>query len=76
MAKLTTKTRNAIPTKDFALGGRRYPIEDKSHARNALSRVSQHGSPEEKSEVRAKVHRKYPGIGEKKDGKKAERKRG
>jgi hypothetical protein len=64
--KLTTKTRNAIPSKDFAIGGRRYPIENKSHARNALSRVSQNGSSEEKSEVRAKVHAKYPAIGEKK----------
>ncbi len=65
MAKLTTKTRNAIPTKSFALPGRRYPIEDKSHARNALSRVSGNGSPAEKAKVRAAVHRKYPDIGKK-----------
>ena len=63
MAKLTTKARKAIPAGDFALPGRRYPIEDKSHARNALARVSQHGSPAEKAKVRAKVRRKYPGIG-------------
>lgn len=63
MAKLTTKARKAIPTKSFALPGRRYPIEDKNHARNALARVSQHGTPAEKSRVRAAVHRKYPGIG-------------
>jgi hypothetical protein len=62
--KLTTKTRDKIPSKDFALGGRRYPIEDKSHARNALSRVSQNGSPTEKARVRAKVHAKFPAIGE------------
>ncbi len=61
--KLTTKTRNAIPTKSFALPGRRYPIEDKSHARNALSRVAQNGTPAEKATVRAKVKRKYPSIG-------------
>jgi hypothetical protein len=65
MAKLTTKTRAAIPGKEFALPGRRYPIEDKAHARNALSRVSQNGSPAEKATVRAKVHRKFPGIGSK-----------
>jgi len=64
MAKLTTKARKAIPTKSFALPGRRYPIEDKSHARNALARVSQHGSPAEKSKVRAAVRRKYPSIGQ------------
>ncbi len=63
MAKLKAATRRALPSKDFALPGRRYPIEDPSHARNALSRVSQHGTAEEKSEVRAKVHRKYPSIG-------------
>ena len=62
MAKLTTKARNAIPSKDFALGGRRYPIEDKAHARNALARASQHASPAEKSKIDAAVHRKYPGI--------------
>jgi hypothetical protein len=65
MAKLTAKTRNAIPGKDFALPGRRYPIEDKSHARNALSRVSGNGTSAEKAKVRAAVHRKYPGIGKK-----------
>ena len=62
MAKLTTKARKAIPTKSFALPGRRYPIEDASHARNALARVSQHGSSEEKAKVRAAVHSKYPSI--------------
>ena len=66
MAKLTAKTRNAIPGKDFALAGRRYPIEDKSHARNALARVSGNGSPAEKAAVRAKVHRKFPDIGKSK----------
>jgi hypothetical protein len=64
MAKLTSKARNALPKKDFALPGGRYPIEDASHARNALARVSQHGSSEEKARVRAKVHSKFPGIGE------------
>lgn len=61
---LTTKARNALPTKDFAVPGERaYPINDKSHARNALARVSQFGSPEEKAKVRSAVKRKYPGIG-------------
>ncbi len=62
MAKLTTEARKAIPTKSFALPGRRaYPIEDESHARDALARAS--GKPEE-AEVRAAVHRKFPGIGD------------
>ena len=63
MAKLTTKARKKIQTKNFALPGRKYPIEDKSHAQNALARVSQFGSPAEKAKVRGKVARKYPGLG-------------
>jgi hypothetical protein len=40
MAKLTTKARKEIPAKDFAGPDRSYPIEDRSHARNALARAS------------------------------------
>lgn len=62
MAKLTTAQRRAIPSEDFAGPDRSYPINDASHARNALARVSQHGTPALKSRVRAAVKRKYPGI--------------
>jgi hypothetical protein len=62
MAKLKAATRNKLPAKDFAGPDRSYPIEDLNHARNALARVSQHGSPELKVRVRAKVRRKFPGI--------------
>jgi len=65
MAKLTSKARKAIKTSNFALPGRRYPVEDRSHAQNALARVSQFGTPSEKARVRAKVHAKYPGMGKK-----------
>ena len=65
MAPLTTKSRNKLPAKSFAGPDRSYPINDPSHARNALARVSQHGSPELKAKVRAKVHAKYPSIGQK-----------
>lgn len=65
MTKLTSKARNSLPATDFAVKGRKYPIEDKSHARNALSRVSANGSPAEKAEVRSKVRAKFPDIGEK-----------
>lgn len=66
MAKLTAKKRNALKTSSFAEPGKRaYPINDPSHARNALARVSQHGTPAEKAKVRAAVHRKYPSIGKK-----------
>lgn len=63
MAKLTTDARKHLPAKAFALPGGRYPIPDANHARNALSRISQFGNPEEKSEVRSKVHSNFPGIG-------------
>jgi hypothetical protein len=62
MSKLTSSERNKLPASSFALPGGRYPIEDESHARNALARVAQHGTPEEEATVRAKVARKYPGI--------------
>lgn len=61
--RLTAKERNALPGQSFALPGRRYPIENPSHARNALARVSQYGDASEKAKVRAAVHREYPGIG-------------
>lgn len=62
MSKLNAKARNALPGQDFALPGRRYPIEDANHARDALSRVSANGTPEEKAKVRAAVARKFPGM--------------
>jgi hypothetical protein len=72
MAELTTKARKKLPKSQFALPGKgegpqgkgagSYPIPDKAHARNALARVSQHGSPSEKAAVRAKVKKKYPDI--------------
>lgn len=62
--KLSYKERENLPSHDFAIpGSRSYPIHDEAHARNALARVSQFGSPEEKARVRAAVHRKYPHIG-------------
>jgi hypothetical protein len=65
MAKLTAKTRNAIPTKEFAGPDRSYPIENESHARNALARSSGKAIA---PKIRAAVHNKYPGIKQKKLG--------
>lgn len=64
MARLTAAHRRALPRSEFAGPSRSYPINDANHARNALARVSQYGSPAVKAEVRAKVHREYPGIGQ------------
>ena len=69
MSVLSSKTRKKMPKSEFALPAKKhggkggYPIPDLSHARNALSRVSQFGSSSEKSAVRAKVHAKFPGVG-------------
>jgi len=66
--KLTAAARNKIKGSNFALPGRRYPINDPSHARAALSMAAKHASPAEQKRIRAAVHRKYPSIG--KGGKK------
>lgn len=64
MARLTAAARKRLPSSAFAEpGSRKYPVNDKSHARNALSRVAQFGSSAEKSTIRAKVRKKFPGIG-------------
>jgi hypothetical protein len=60
-AKLTSEARKHLPKGDFVFpGAKRYPIEDESHARNALARSS--GKSDE-ARVRAAVHAKYPNIG-------------
>ncbi|MGC2403547.1 MAG: DUF6582 domain-containing protein [Acidobacteriaceae bacterium] len=66
MAKLTSAARKAVPTKSFAEPDKRkYPIENEAHARNALARVAQSGTPAEKAKVKAAVKKKYPSIGKK-----------
>ena len=70
--KLSYKERQNLPKGAFALPGKgsgpegkqggSYPIPDESHARNALARVSQHGSEAEKATVRRAVHKKFPDI--------------
>jgi hypothetical protein len=66
MAKLSSTARKALPTKSFAEPGKRkYPIENEAHAKNALSRVAQSGTPAEKAKVKAAVKKKYPSIGKK-----------
>jgi hypothetical protein len=73
-AVLTAASRAKISKKNFAIPQKaenagekkksgNYPIPDKKHARAALSLVSQHGTPEEKAQVRAKVHAKFPELG-------------
>ncbi len=61
---LSTKDRKKLNKKSFALPGKRkYPIPDKAHARNALARVAQSGTPAEQKKVKAAVKRRFPSIG-------------
>lgn len=62
MAKLTTAARNALPDSAFAGPNRSYPVEDASHARNALARGAQNAGPKLQSKIKAKVERKFPKI--------------
>ena len=66
MSKLTTNSRKHMKASSFALPGKRYPIPDLAHARNALARVAQNGTPAEKAKVRAAVHRKFHSLAKKK----------
>lgn len=63
MTVLTAKTRAKIPTKSFALPGRRFPVHDKMHARVAksyASRMVKRGqlTPEQKNRVFAAANRR------------------
>ena len=60
MSELNAAERDALPDTDFALPGRRYPIHDEAHARAALARVAEHGTPYERDTVEAKVRKRYP----------------
>ena len=83
--KLSYKERQGLSKSQFALPGKgegpegkqggSYPIPDESHARNALARVSQHGSEAEKRKVKSAVSKKFPdiAIGESKETERGER---
>jgi hypothetical protein len=65
MAKLTSKARNALSSSTFVFPKtRKFPLNNASHARNALSRAAAKGGAVE-AKVRAAVHRKFPEIGRK-----------
>lgn len=73
MADLTESAREHLSPSQFALPQKaktsaaraksgNYPIPDARHARDALSLVARHGTPEQQAKVRAAVARKFPGI--------------
>lgn len=60
---ISAKKRRSLPRSAFGIPSqRKFPLDTRKRARNALSRVSQHGTPAQKKAVRAKVRRKYPSI--------------
>lgn len=68
MAKLSAAERRSIPKKLFGLPEKApksgsYPIEDKKHAKAALSEAAKHATPAEEKRIRSKVHKLYPSIG-------------
>lgn len=54
MAKLTAAKRKKLPASDFAGPDRSFPVQDKSHAADAKSRVANRG-PALKARVDAKA---------------------
>lgn len=62
LAVLNAKKRKALKPSQFALGEDKYPIPDEAHARNAISRVMQNGTPAQQAIVKAAVRRKFPQI--------------
>lgn len=70
MNKLSYGARKQLSTSTFAVVKRnatghtvkKYPIPDISHARNALARVSQFGSPTEKAKVHHAVAAHFPAL--------------
>lgn len=65
MARLTAAQRKKLPASAFAGPNRSYPVQDAGHAKAALGRVAEFGSPALQKKVKAKVHKKYKGIGKK-----------
>jgi len=60
MARLTAARRRALPLRKFALPGRRYPIDTRNRAANALVRAAQHATPAERSKIQRAVCRRFP----------------
>ncbi|MFS3134322.1 hypothetical protein ACLRDC_02945 [Gluconacetobacter sacchari] len=66
MPRLTEAERDTLPDDAFALPGRRYPIPDAAHARDALARASEmrHAGHLTQDEYETIVHRARAVLGE------------
>lgn len=61
--KMTAKRRRSLPKSSFGVPStRKYPLDTRGRARNALARVAQHGTNSEKAQVRRAVRRRFPAI--------------
>lgn len=61
--ELTAAARRKLRKTQFGLpDDKAYPIDTIGRARNALARVSQHGTPEDKQQVAEAASKKYPSL--------------
>ncbi|MBD3004720.1 hypothetical protein [Streptomyces sp. 5-10] len=61
-AALDAKRRKQLDDSDFALPGRRYPVDTPERARVAIKYAKQYESPENQAKVIAAVKRRYPDM--------------
>lgn len=63
-AKRNTKAgRKAMPASDFGLPGpKKYRIDDRAHARDALARAAGNASPAQQAQIRRRVNAKFPSL--------------
>ena len=62
MARLSTTQRKAMPQGEYALPGKRFPINDDKHARAAIMLSNKGTTPGEAATVRAKAQAKLGRI--------------
>jgi hypothetical protein len=63
MAVLHAAERKKLPTKVFGLPEqRKYPLEDKAHARSALAYAKHDATPEDQKRIKSKVKRLFPSM--------------
>lgn len=67
MGKLDAAARRAIPQPQYALPGKRFPVEDAKHAANAKARATQGVkagtlTPAQAAIVRARANKKLEGT--------------
>lgn len=63
MAKLTGRQRRKLPKSSFGLPSKRkYPLDTKARAQNALARAAQNESKATQKTIRARVTKRWPSL--------------